>query len=127
MKASAIFTFILLSFFTYAQEQINGTWLLPDQNDETPVGIDFKEDGEFAMFNTHQSPMIAYSVVNGYYHFEEGTNTLVTITWEGDEIVTSRYELKFQNNHMILTGTYPNKISYTFSRPRESSIGVTKI
>lgn len=127
MKVSAIFTFVLLSLFTYSQEEISGTWLLPDQNDETPVGIDFKDDGEFAMFNTSDSPWVAYSVVNGFYHFEEGTNTLVTITWEGDQIVTSRYKLKFQDNHMVLTGTYPTNLSFTFTRPRESSISVTKI
>ena len=127
MKSSVLVTFLFLSILTYAQEDFSGTWLLPDNDKDTPVAIDFKSNGEFVIVDVHESPTKAFSTVEGYYHFEADGSTLVTITWEGDEVVTSRYQLDFQNNRMILKEVYPNNVSYMFTRPRETNIMITKI
>lgn len=122
MKASILLTYFLLAIVSHSQNELTGTWLLPDKNSKTPVGIDFKENGEFVIIDVHQAPNRAYSTIQGYYHFEG--NSLVTITWEGTEIVTSRFNYNLQNGNLILEQTYPNTLKHVFKR--EAEILITK-
>ncbi|MBD3637347.1 MAG: hypothetical protein HUJ25_08350 [Crocinitomicaceae bacterium] len=116
MKATATITLLIFSVISFSQTDFSGTWFLPDDDHNTPFGLEFHADGRFTQFEVDPESNNVYERIEGSYYFEEGSNLLVTITWYGTEAVTSKYEYSFNNGNLILKQTYPSTFALTLVR-----------
>lgn len=117
MKSLSLFILLSTAFFSFSQtDNFTGSWFLPDQNSETPLGYEFKDDGTLLMFDVDLDAEQAYNLVEGTYYFEEGSDLLVILTWEESAVITSKFHYSLKNGKLHLTETYPKNLSMVFER-----------
>lgn len=121
MKTLAIISFCFIATFSNAQENLTGTWFALDGNLETPLGIEFLDNGTLNIYKVIANSNEAYTVIEGHYYYETGSDLLVTITWFGVEAKTSEYRFSLVNDQLILNQTYPEVVQTKFERENSTA------
>ncbi|MEZ4922998.1 MAG: hypothetical protein R2780_07510 [Crocinitomicaceae bacterium] len=115
MKTLVTITSFFFAALSFSQTNLSGAWFAPDSDNDTPLGYNFKTNGELQVFEVKPESDEVYKVIPGNYYYEDGSNLLVTITWYGDQAKTTKYNFSFDNNgKLVLEQTYPvtNRITY---------------
>lgn len=119
MKALVTISTFFVAAFTFSQTTttLSGSWFAPDSNDDTPLGYNFKNNGELQVYEVNPESDEVYKVVPGNYYYEDGSDLLVTITWYGDQAKTTKFTYSFdQEGKLQLTQTYPVQNHITYER-----------
>jgi hypothetical protein len=117
MKSVVIVFFLFFSLFSYAQDaNLKGPWFLLDQDESTPLGFNFLENGELIIYEVNPASDLTYQQIEGSYYLETGSNLLVTISWYDQEAITSKYMYSLEDGKLYLRQTYPIQMGMILKR-----------
>jgi hypothetical protein len=103
MKIYTLILSGLISISTFSQSTLTGKWFANSSFE--PQQIEFKSD-KTVLISTHLIDG-TISVTEGYYHYEEGNDLLVIITWHNNQACTNKFRYKSSEENMTLSQFYP--------------------
>jgi hypothetical protein len=119
MKTLTLIAGIILSQLTLAQSKdLTGMWISNESNEDMPIGIEFQADGNLNVYEMKEENNTSqvYSILDGNYYYEDGSDILVIITWYGDQAKTSIYNYSFENDELIISPRDTENSTLNYSR-----------